>query len=53
MKAPDDRWYKGKRHCIIVSPMSSLKTVKVRWDDGTFDVVPIRLLWRPYGQRHK
>ncbi|MCJ7829347.1 MAG: hypothetical protein MUP81_06375 [Dehalococcoidia bacterium] len=46
MKAPDDRWYKGQRHCVIVSPKTSMKTVKVKWDDGTFDIVPIRLCWR-------
>lgn len=45
-KAPDDRWYKGVRHCVIVSPMSKLKTVKVQWDDGTFDIVPVRMCWR-------
>lgn len=39
-------WYKGRKHCIIISPLSSLKTVKVKWDDETFDIVPVRLCWR-------
>lgn len=46
MTAPDDRWYKGQRHCVIVSAMSPMRTVKVQWDDGTLDIVPIRLCWR-------
>ena len=42
-----NRWYKGVKHCVIVSPvMSKLKTVLVRWDDETFDIVPIRMCWR-------
>ena len=46
MKAPDDRWFKGVRHCVIVSPKSSMKTVKVQWDDGKFNIVPVRLCHR-------
>jgi hypothetical protein len=46
MKAPDDRWYKGVQHCVIVSAMSLMKTVKVKWDNGKLDIVPVRLCWR-------
>lgn len=40
------RWYKGIKICQIISPVSSLKTVKVQWEDGTYDIVPIRMCWR-------
>lgn len=40
------RWYKGIRKCQIISSVSSLKTVKVQWDDGTCDIVPVRMCWR-------
>lgn len=41
------RWYLGKRHCYIESPISSMKTVLVMWaDNGDKAIVPIRLCWR-------
>lgn len=41
-----ERWYKGTKRCLIVSALSPLKTVKVMWEDGTFDIVPVRMCWR-------
>ena len=55
MTAPDDRWYKGVRHCVIVQYFKKedgvteyriRRNVKVQWDDGTFDIVPVRLCHR-------
>jgi len=46
MKAPDDRWCKGKYHCIIITVIAPKQKVGVRWDDGTQSIVDIRQCWR-------
>ena len=43
----EKRWYKGVKPCIIVSRVVTiLGTVKVQWDDGSFDIAPVRMCWR-------
>jgi hypothetical protein len=40
------RWYKGLVPCEIVSTISPMRTVKIKWLDQTHAIVPIRLLFR-------